>query len=266
MTDTIFSCAHNPFVPAHTVSTSPLAPTPSPPGSCRLHPLSASSPGSCSLIQLGRCNLLKKKPIIWLITPLGDLARLGRRGWVLTAEGLGLHVPVSQDPTHSLWTPFRSQPSSKLGSPQLQLQREVLKQLGLTRVTCALGGSLVFPMPRSPHLTMDQGRRGPRSLQPAQLDFAAQVCSAPLTASGRPSFSWALGMEGVEHGSEGMGVLRASSGTGPPSASVRDPVDPGCTPGWGRKNGLLILGHLRAAASNLEGCTLHRGSHRGGWH
>lgn len=38
-----------------------LVPSPSSPGSCHPHPLSASSPGSCSLIQLGRCNLLKKK-------------------------------------------------------------------------------------------------------------------------------------------------------------------------------------------------------------
>lgn len=101
MSDITFSCAH-------TVSTSPLAPTPSPPGSCHLHPPSASSPGSCSLIQLGRCNLLKKKPIIWLITPVGDLARLGRMGWVLTAEGTGLEVLVSQDPTHSLGLPLDS--------------------------------------------------------------------------------------------------------------------------------------------------------------
>lgn len=101
VSDVAFPCAH-------TVSTSPFAPTPAPPGSCHLHPPSASSPGSCSLIQLGRCNLLKKKPIIWLITPVGDLARLGRMEWVLRAKGTGLRMPVSPDCTLSRGLPLDS--------------------------------------------------------------------------------------------------------------------------------------------------------------
>lgn len=34
------------------------------------------SPGSCSLIQLGQCNLLQKKCHNVVITPVGDLARV----------------------------------------------------------------------------------------------------------------------------------------------------------------------------------------------
>ena len=61
-----------------------LLPHPPLPGSCHPHPLSASSPGSCSLIQLGRCNLFKKKCHNVVITPVGDLARVAQGGgwWV----------------------------------------------------------------------------------------------------------------------------------------------------------------------------------------
>lgn len=106
----------HPFHPLlSVVRTSPshVAPTPPLPGSCRPHPLSASSPGSCSLIQLGRCNLLKKKCHNVVITPVGDLARVavvggglvGRRP-TLTAEGSGLEGPFFWIFTHSLGLHF----------------------------------------------------------------------------------------------------------------------------------------------------------------
>lgn len=129
MSDVVFPNARGPslHLPLFSVISAPPAPTPSSPCSCCPHPLSAFSPGSCSLIQLGRCNLLKKNLIIRLITPVGDLAWVGRVGMGRTSkpttEEMGLEVPASWDPHPLPWAPFRSQQSPKLGSPQLQLQR-----------------------------------------------------------------------------------------------------------------------------------------------
>lgn len=102
-----------------------LLPHPPLPGSCHPHPLSASSPGSCSLIQLGRCNLLKKKCHNVVITPVGDLARVavggggglvGRRP-TLTAEGSGLEGPFFWIFTHSLGLHFGAHRVQSLDLP-----------------------------------------------------------------------------------------------------------------------------------------------------
>lgn len=68
MSDVLSSCAHS--LPLHlSCSFCPLlgllprlAPNPPSPQLPPSSPLSASHPGSCSLVQLGQCNLLKKKP------------------------------------------------------------------------------------------------------------------------------------------------------------------------------------------------------------
>lgn len=96
-----------------------------------------------------------------------------------------------------------------------------MKQLGLTRVTCALGGSLVFPVPQSPRLTMGWARRGSLSLQPAQLDFAAQAF-----------LLLGFGDGGVEDGLEEGGVLE-------PHLEHAHPV--------------LVSGTLQSQAAHLDG-------------
>lgn len=102
-----------------------LVPSPSSPGSCHPHPLSASSPGSCSLIQLGRCNLLKKKCHNSVnhtsreSGPGGWPGGWGGRGSSPTAEDSGLEEPVPWEPHLLPWAPFWSQCGSELGSPQL---------------------------------------------------------------------------------------------------------------------------------------------------
>lgn len=114
-----------------------LLPHPPLPGSCHPHPLSASSPGSCSLIQLGRCNLFKKKCHNVVITPVGDLARVaGGGGWgvgdphpQLRAQvwnGLSLGSPPT--PLGSISEPMESRVWSS-PAPGPEILRQKLKMI-----------------------------------------------------------------------------------------------------------------------------------------
>lgn len=129
-----------------------LLPHPPLRGSCHPYPLSASSPGSCSLIQLGRCNLLKKKCHNVVITPVGDLARVAGRQWGWWVEdphsqlraqvwkGLSLGTPPTplgsiSEPTESrAW--FSPAPGTEILRQKLAMIRFIVSMEGLWFSLC----------------------------------------------------------------------------------------------------------------------------------
>lgn len=155
MSDVLSSCAHSLPLPL-SCSFCPLlglpprlAPNPPSPQLPPSSPLSASHPGSRSLVQLGQCNLLKKKPYN-LVNHTSRRSGQGGEG------GAGLGGPHPQlRALVQLYLSLRT-PAYSLGlhSAANRVQSSTKSTKCLYR---GFGGSLALSMSRFPSLIMGVG-------------------------------------------------------------------------------------------------------------